>query len=149
MHLNRKYKYEYILICNYIWKLRYFSPNLKYPTIFNMFSSCYSRNICNVPSGKYRQRLLINLYDHRNILNFWLFESFICISVPKSDTIIPPLQKKKNQYKYQGGKILSHKAKVTGVWLRNVHTCRKFLKYNFIWWLTCNNNNNSEQFKPV
>lgn len=129
MHFNRKYKYEYILICNYIWKLKYFSPNPKYPTIFNLFSSCYSRNICNMPSGKYRQRLLINLYDHRNIiLNFWLFESFICISVPKSDTIIPPLQKKKriNTNIKEARYFHIIKAKVTGVWLRNVHTVGNF-----------------------
>lgn len=67
MHCNRKYKYEYIIIDNYIEKLKYFSPNPKHHRLFNLFSSCYLRNICHMLWGKSRRGLLVSLYHQRDI----------------------------------------------------------------------------------
>lgn len=143
MHFNRKYKYEYTLICNYIWKLKYFSLNPKYYTILYLFSSCYSRSICHMLSGKYRQGLSISLYDQRNIIPLtsdFLHHSSVSQFQDVIQLYLHSRKKRISTNIKEARYFHVIKAKITSVWLRNVRNCRKFLKYNFIWWPTCNNN---------
>lgn len=141
MHFNRKYKYEYI-ICNYIKKWKYLFPNPNYHTIFNL-SSFYLSNIGHGIPGKWRQRSLISLYDERNrtLLHFWLFIFHVYFNSEKPYNHISTLEKKRmNTHDKKARYFHVIKANITSVQLRNIYISRVNIKYNFIWWLTCNNN---------
>lgn len=78
--------------------------------------------------GKYRQRLLISLYEQRNraLPHLGFYESFICISFLKGHTIIPSVYIKK-EYRYQGNRpFYVIKAKIMSVQLRNTQIYNQY-----------------------